>query len=174
MRKHVLVPALAAIALAAFADHPAPAHAANQTPEAGIYLMTEFTGTVTGGINNECNNWGPESPSNPSYFTYPGPSQMGAIERDPNVGPGFNNVFQISYLAMTPARGLTSWSGAYRGSFVPPPPNSAPWRGLFSQTWTFIDQSSYAVTGTLSGLPSANGNYVCDLAFQGVAVRTGK
>ena len=58
--------------------------------------------------------------------------------------------------------------------FSPPPPtNYAPWSGQFTQNWTFADSASYAYTGTLSGLPSANGNYVCEIAFDGVAIRLG-
>jgi hypothetical protein len=150
-----------------------PALAATD-PVPGIYQETEFTTAVSGGTAGECDIWGPaNTEATPRIFTYPGPRQRGATERAPSIGPGFDFIFIISY-PTTPARGVTSWSGTYQADFIPPPPNSSPWTGEFTQSWTFVDASSYVFTGTLSGLPSTKGNFVCEITHQGTAIRTGR
>lgn len=54
--------------------------------------------------------------------------EIESMVRAPSIGPGFDFIFVISY-PTTPARGVTSWSGAYQADFIPPSPHSSPWTG---------------------------------------------
>jgi hypothetical protein len=106
-----------------------PAFAANEPPKPGIYQQTEFTTAVSVVTGGECDNWGPaNTEATPRIFTYPDPAQGGATERAPSIGPGFDFIFVIPY-PLTPARGVTSWSGVYQTDFIPSPPHSSPWTG---------------------------------------------
>ena len=113
VRTHVWGSALA-IAVAS----ASPVHAVI-LPAAGMYQVNEFTTAVSGGVNGECDPWGPaNSPATPAFFHYLGPSQPSAWQRAPNIGPDSSFVYTL-YFPKTPAKRVTSWSGIYQATFPP-------------------------------------------------------
>jgi hypothetical protein len=152
------------VSLAAVA---APRIAIGATPPGvGIYSVSSYVISATATNGGTCG--APQGDYLSSYFYYPGPARMGAVERHSINGPQGNYVQELDFPATPEAAGDT-WSGDYRSTRFP---GGTPQSGTFSTTFTFVDANSFL--GTTTYTYSVGQDSTCTTVFQNTYIRTGK
>jgi hypothetical protein len=135
-------------------------------PGVGIYSVSSYVVSATATNGGTCG--AQQGYYLSSYFYYPGPARMGAVERHSINGPQGNFIQELHFPATPEAKGNT-WSGDYRGTRFP---GGTPQRGTFSTTFTFVDVNSFL--GTTTYAYPVGQDSTCTTVFQNTYIRTGK
>jgi hypothetical protein len=155
---------LAGVVLVALFVHPHVAFGA-AAPSVGIYGVSSYVVSAVATNGGTCGAQAGDYLA--SYFYYPGPSQPGAVERH-SINNQYGNVIQELRFPVTPAAGVNTWSGKYRGTRRP---GSGSEVATFSTTFTFVDAKSFV--GTTTYVYSVGENSTCTTVFQDTYIRTG-
>jgi hypothetical protein len=134
-------------------------------PDAGIYSVSSYVVSAVATNGGTCG--AQQGDYLASYFYYPGPAQPGAVERH-SINNQYGNAIQELRFPVTPAAGVTTWSGKYRGKRRP---GSGSEVATFSTTFTFVDSHSFV--GTTTYVYSVGEDSVCTTVFQNTYIRTG-
>jgi hypothetical protein len=144
----------------------APHIAVAATPPAvGIYSVSSYVVSATATNGGTCG--APQGYYLASYFYYPGPAKMGAVERHSINGPDGNFIQELSF-PMTPDANVNTWSGTYHGTRFP---GGTPQRATFSTTFIFVDANSFLGTTTYNY--AVGPDSICTTVFQNTYIRTG-
>jgi len=165
MQELISVKFLAVVVLLAAVAAPRIAIGATP-PGVGIYSVSSYVISATATNGGTCG--APQGSYLSSYFYYPGPARMGAVERHSINGPLGNFVQELDFPATPEAAGDT-WSGGYRSTRFP---GGAPQSGTFSTTFTLVDANSFL--GTTTYTYPVGQNSTCTTVFQNTYIRTGK
>jgi hypothetical protein len=145
----------------------APRSAVGATgPGVGIYDVSSYVVSATATNGGTCG----AAPGDylASYFYYPGPGKTGAVERHSINGSRGNFIQELDF-PVTPAAGVDTWSGEYRGHRFP---ESGSETATFSTTFTFVDTNSFL--GTTTYMYAVGEDSICTTVFQDTYIRTGK
>ena len=134
-------------------------------PGVGIYSVSSYVVSAVATNGGTCG--APQGDYLASYFYYPGPAQPGAVERH-SINNQFGNVIQELRFPVTPAAGVNTWSGKYRGTRRP---GSGSEVAMFSTTFTFVDANSFV--GTTTYVYAVGEDSFCTTVFQNTYIRTG-
>jgi hypothetical protein len=135
-------------------------------PGAGIYSVSVYVVSATATNGGTCG--AAQGDYLASYFYYPGPEKTGAVERHSINGSEGNFIQELDFPA-TPADGVNTWSGEYRGRRFP---GQGTETATFSTTFTFVDTNSFL--GTTTYMYSVGEDSICTTVFQNTYIRTGK
>jgi hypothetical protein len=155
---------LAAVAWVAILALPHVAFGA-VAPGVGIYSVSSYVVSAVATNGGTCG--AQQGDYLASYFYYPGPAQPGAVERH-SINNQYGNVIQELRFPVTPAAGVNTWSGKYRGTRRP---GSGSEVAMFSTTFTFVDANSFV--GTTTYVYSVGEDSTCTTVFQNTYIRTG-
>jgi len=134
-------------------------------PGVGIYSVSSYVVSAVATNGGTCG--AQQGDYLASYFYYPGPAQSGAVERH-SINNQYGNVIQELRFPVTPAAGVNTWSGKYRGTRRP---GSGSEVAMFSTTFTFVDANSFV--GTTTYVYSVGEDSTCTTVFQNTYIRTG-
>jgi hypothetical protein len=134
-------------------------------PSVGIYSVSSYVVSAVATNGGTCG--AQQGDYLASYFYYPGPAQPGAVERH-SINNQYGNFIQELHFPVTPASGVTTWSGKYRGTRRP---GSGSEMAGFSTTFTFVDAHSFV--GTTTYVYSVGEDSICTTVFQNTYIRTG-
>ena len=135
-------------------------------PGVGIYSVSSYVVSAVATNGGMCG--AQQGDYLTSYFYYPGPAQPGAVERH-SINNEYGNAIQELRFPVTPAAGVNTWSGKYRGTRRP---GSGSEVATFSTTLTFVDTNSFV--GTTTFVYSVGEDSTCTTVFQDTYIRTGK
>jgi hypothetical protein len=138
---------------------------AADAPGVGIYSVSSYVVSAVATNGGTCG--AQQGDYLASYFYYPGPAQPGAVESH-SINNQNGNVIQELRFPVTPAAGVNTWSGKYRGTRRP---GSGSEVARFSTTFTFVDKNSFV--GTTTYVYSLGENSTCTTVFQDTYIRTG-
>jgi hypothetical protein len=134
-------------------------------PAIGVYSVSSYVVSAVATNGGTCG----AQPGDylASYFDYPGPAQLGAVERH-SINNQYGSAIQELRFPVTPPAGVTTWSGKYRGNRRP---GSGSEVATFSTTFTFVDTKSFV--GTTTYVYSVGSDSICTTVFQNTYIRTG-
>jgi hypothetical protein len=134
-------------------------------PSVGIYSVSSYVVSAVATNGGTCGAQAGDYLA--SYFYYPGPSEPGAVERH-SINNQYGSVVQELRFPVTPAAGVNTWSGKYRGTRRP---GSGFEVATFSTTFSFVDANSFV--GTTTYVYSVGEDSTCTTVFQNTYIRTG-